>query len=273
VIERALRKDPDKRWASASEMASALAAAIEGRSTDHDPGTLVHSAPPEEVSLPARAGAVADGPSALKITLIGMAAVTTLGALAYVVTLGPWSADDSSTHAAEEPIAPEPPALVPESPPPSKPLSSPAVAEEAVAAPAPTARPVPAPPPEQASAEPGAAPQAVLPARAAPGLSPDTLSAILSAAQPSLQRCYEQAMVTALTEDRGPLPALAFEASFGVTPEGRPERVRLAAMKGDAPAELQACLQGVLEGLRYPAAEGPSEARFPIVFQSAVVGP
>jgi hypothetical protein len=104
-------------------------------------------------------------------------------------------------------------------------------------------------------------------------LSPELLSTVLSTAQGSLQRCYEQAMVAALTEGDEPLPALAFEASLAIAREGRVERAQLAAMKGKAPAELQPCLQGVLEAVRFPAASAPSEARFPIVFQSAVVGP
>jgi len=91
VVERALRKDPDKRWSSAREMAGALAAAVEGRSTSHDVNTLVASAPPDEASLPPRADEDHDAGSSLRLTLLGMGAVVLLGAIAYVVTLGPWS--------------------------------------------------------------------------------------------------------------------------------------------------------------------------------------
>jgi hypothetical protein len=80
-------------------------------------------------------------------------------------------------------------------------------------------------------------------------------------------------MVTALTEGDDPLPALAFDATLAITREGRVERAGLQDLKKKAPAELETCLQNVLEGLRFPAAEAPSEARFPVIFQAAVVGP
>jgi serine/threonine protein kinase len=265
VVERALRKDPEKRWSSAREMASALASAVEGRSTSHEANTVVHSAPPDEASLAPRRAA-ADGPSALRLTLIGMSAVLALGAVAYVITLGPWSNAPPPALALQPAMDYDPAASVPA---PTRSSSQPPPVLASPAVPAPSAEPVPAPAPsaELAPAEPAA------PSAPSQGLSSGLLSTVLSTAQGSLQRCYEQAMVAALTDGDDPLPALAFEATLAITREGRVERAGLEALKNKAPAELRTCLQGVLEGLRFPAAETPSEARFPVIFQAAVVGP
>jgi len=125
----------------------------------------------------------------------------------------------------------------------------------------------------QVSQQQVAAAQAPAPSVPARGLSSDVLEAVLGAAQMQLQRCYEQAMIAALTEGEPALPALAFEVAFDITPQGRVERAQITAAKGQAPASLRACLQSAIDGLRFPEAGAPSHARFPVIFQPAVVGP
>ena len=264
-------------------MASALAAAVEGRSTAHDANTLLASAPPDDPSVAPRAASAAGSDiSPLRLALLGMGAVVLLGAIAYVVTLGPWSrsSDDASDDALAQLSAAPDEELAPAPAKPVAPVASRAVAEPAPptapeAAPAPQAQPVAVEAPlTPAPTEPAAPPQAAPAAQpAAQGLPQAALSLVLATAQTELQRCYEHAMVAALTDGQEALPALAFEVSFGITKEGRVERTQLNSTQGRAPSELRACLQGAIEGLRFPASGAPSELRFPLVFQPSVVGP
>jgi serine/threonine-protein kinase len=282
VIERALRKDPQKRWSSAQEMASALGAAVEGRSTAHDANTLGMSALPSEPSAPPAPPLVTAAGrelSALRLIVLGMGAVIVLGALAYIATLGPWSRGSSrkselATLSAEPVPTPvlDVALTAAAQPPigrPAQPVAPQAIeVEDVAAAPAPhhdRAAQVPIPVPVTAPAPP--------PLPAAHGLSSEALAGVLTAAQGELQRCYEQAMVAALTSGQPALPVLAFEVSLRVSPEGRVERAQVTTTQREAPAPLRACLQGVIDGLRFPAAGAASDARFPIVFQPAVVGP
>lgn len=284
VVERALRKDPDKRWSSAHEMAGALAAAVEGRSTSHDVNTLIASGPPEDPSVAPRGASPREGLSPGRLTLFGIGAVIVLGALAYLITLGPWS-KSNRTERQDDPIAairqePDEPVAAPQ---PTRQVPEPI----AQAAPAHAARELPAehalgdqgpsvdaPPAPRAA--PAPSPPELTPAPSEPvakGLSSQALTAVLSAAQPSLQRCYESAMVTALTNGEEALPALAFDVSFTIGKEGRVEHAQLGAAQGQAPSSLRSCLQGAIEAMRFPAAGAASEARFPLVFQPSVVGP
>jgi serine/threonine-protein kinase len=288
VIERALRKDPEKRWSSAREMAGALASAVEGRSTANDANTLGMSALPSEPSAPLNPPrtAQAQGLSALQMIALGMGAVIALGAIAYIVTLGPGShatapvAETATIEAVAEPSPPVPAegtragqVLAAKSPVHAAvaPAAAPAAVEPETievkeASPTPPSQqeppPVPAPVPVTAPAPPPAH-----------GLSSEALASVLSSAQGELQRCYEQAMVAALTAGQPPLPAVAYDVSLRVSPAGRVERAQVTTTSTSAPPSVRACLQGVIDGLHFPTAGAASEARFPVVFQPAVVGP
>jgi serine/threonine-protein kinase len=282
VVERALRKDPQKRWSSASEMASALASAVEGRSTAHDAGTLGVSALASEPSArPAPPAAAPDGSglSPLRMIVLGMGAVIVLGAIGYIATLGPWSRRDARTSSTPVTAEPEAGAALAAAPlPQAEAAGGPALAVHASVArgESPAARAAPAHEDSQAPPVPVPVPvtaPAPPPAPEAHGLSSEALSAVLSAAQAELQRCYERAMVAALTAGKPPLPALAFDVSLRVSPAGRVERAQVAATEDNEPPALRACLQAAIDGLRFPTAGAASEARFPVVFQPAVVGP
>jgi tRNA A-37 threonylcarbamoyl transferase component Bud32 len=282
VIERALRKDPEKRWSSAREMAGALASAVEGRSTANDANTLGMSALPSEPSAPLNPPRAlqADGLTPLRMIALGMGAVIALGAIAYIVTLGPGSHATApvAETATIEPVAEPSPVVAAKSPVHAAvapavvaPAGAPAAVEaDAIevkeASPTPQAQQeaptVPAPVPVTAPAPPPAH-----------GLSSEALASVLSTAQGELQRCYEQAMVAALTAGQPPLPAVAYDVSLRVAPAGRVERAQVTTTSTSAPPAVRACLQGVIDGLHFPTAGAASEARFPVVFQPAVVGP
>jgi len=272
VIERSLRKDPEKRWSSAREMAGALASAVEGRSTAHDANTLGMSALPSEPSAPLTPPRAPQphGLSALQMIALGMGAVIALGAIAYIVTLGPGShatapvAETATIEGVVEPTHEAPAAhglAAAQSP------VHVAVAPAAAEAAAIELKEVS--PPESQEAPPVPAP-APPPAH---GLSSEALASVLSTAQGDLQRCYEQAMVAALTAGQPPLPAVAYDVSLRVSPAGRVERAQVTTTSTSAPPAVRACLQAVIDGLSFPTAGAASEARFPVVFQPAVVGP
>ena len=290
VIERALRKDPARRWSSAREMANALSSAVEGRSTAHDVNTLGMSALPSEPSAPFKAASArpVERLTALRMVLLGMGAVIVFGAIAYMVTLGPRSrhaepvvepvaetatieavAEPSPAAATEQARAAAPAQAAAQSPVHTAHAPAAAVAPAAIevkeASPAPQAQealPVPAPVPVTAPAPPPAH-----------GLSSEALASVLSAAQGELQRCYEHSMVAALTSGQPALPALAYDVSLRVSPAGRVERAQVTSTSNSPPPAIRACLQAAIDGLRFPAAGAASEARFPVVFQPAVVGP
>jgi serine/threonine-protein kinase len=288
VIERALRKDPQKRWSSAQEMATALASAVEGRSTAHDANTLGMSALPSEPSAPLRAPGApkAERLSALRMVLLGMGSVIVLGAIAYMITLGPGSSRaESEVEAVAETATIEP--VVEPSSAAAKEMraaSGHAMAQSPVhtadappAAVAPEAIEVeeasPEPPPQAALSVPAPVPFTAPAPPPALGLSSEALAGVLGTAQGELQRCYEHSMVAALTSGQPALPALAYDVSLRVSPAGRVERAQVTSTSANAPPAIRACLQAAIDGLRFPTAAAASEARFPVVFQPAVVGP
>jgi hypothetical protein len=102
-------------------------------------------------------------------------------------------------------------------------------------------------------------------------LSDAALSSVLRARQPELQRCYEDIVVASLLQhgDRAATPTpVRLDAALEINPQGD---VRDVTLEGAAPDAMRECAQKAMRAWRFPAADGPTSLRVPIVFQPNIV--
>jgi hypothetical protein len=202
----------------------------------------------------------------------GLAALVVLGVAGYALTARRSDATGRQDASAGYASAQRAPERTPERTSDARraePPQEPAAQLERAAQPA---QPVqPAPVQAQPEAEPLAAqePQPAAAPSQPQGLSSETLTTVLSAGQAGLQRCYEHALVEALTQGAPPPPALHLDVSMTIAKDGV---VRSAAIEGKAEESLRACVGAAVRALKFPASDAESSARFPVVFQPAVVG-
>jgi hypothetical protein len=104
------------------------------------------------------------------------------------------------------------------------------------------------------------------------GLDADVISSALRAHDLELQRCYEDAVVAELMRagdapQAEPQP-VRLDAELTIDPSGAVQHLEL---RGDAPEAMRTCTRAAIQGWHFPAAQGPTDIRFPMVFQPNVV--
>jgi tRNA A-37 threonylcarbamoyl transferase component Bud32 len=284
VVEKALEKDPELRWQSASEMAEALQQAlIAGPRTLGDAPQRVRRI---EEDAQARLGRIA---IAVVIVLAAIAAAAFIvlqpeprpagepewtrergspvleapatsaastaasaGATAMATTAGAaatlTAAATGASGTTSAPILPS-------------------VASAGAPSPMPTAPPT-------APTGPALAPSTTEPDPADPprGLDAEQLSRELSRHDAALQRCHQDVVVAALKVpgggDRPELGVLQLDLALQVAASGQ---VRSVEVTGDGPDSLRRCVSEVARRFSFPRSDRDSEASVPIVFTPNIV--
>jgi hypothetical protein len=274
VVERALQKDVEQRWQSAAEMAQALQLALvhgqRARATQAQEQRAAAAALPGE---PVR---FSHAPWLLAAATLALVAI---GGAVWAAAPGLRSAGGRVTaaddHATAARAADPPPKRATE---PTEP--SPAQPTKAAPANAPAAAPASAPEPATSAAttltatSPSAAPPStVMPAAPTPAaLGADALSDVLKHHESELQRCYEEAVIATLMQPGASAPGeigpLRLDVELDISPEGAVERVDL---QGDANPEMKRCATQAMTAWRFPNSAGPSQVRFPVIFQPNIV--
>ena len=278
VVERALAKQPDKRWQSAEEMADALRIALAGEERTSSPrvsdgdGVAVPAAAVRsqlnDAAEPRAAEGRGSGRGAYR--LIGAA----VGALTVVAAAGAWalsrpSADARATSLSEEASGSlaAAPKQAPAPDPSPDPDPNPRPGPVPPPGPGPTLDPSPRPDPNP---DPNPDPSPNAPAAA--GLDSSALSAVLREHDAELQRCYEDAVVAELMK-AGSAPAadpapVRLDAEITIATSGTVEKLTL---RGDASDAMRTCAQKAIQAWKFPSATAPTEVRFPMVFQPNIV--
>jgi hypothetical protein len=247
VLERALHKNPELRWQSAREMSEALASALQhagrtrtARGARREPASppaaaiaSVLHAPPPRAATPGWLWPLA----ALSLALIGTTLWAALRPPRNTASAAPASAAVGELVAAAEPSS----------------LATPRA--------------------DVTEAKPEPAPEAPAQAAAAPsGLASEQLAQVMQSHDAELQRCYEDAVIAALMRDSAGTPPnlqpLRLDVLLEVAAAGD---VQSAEVNGDASLEMKRCMTDSIRSWRFPQAGGPTQARFPVIFQPNVV--
>jgi serine/threonine-protein kinase len=288
VVERALRKRPEERFESATQMCEALAA------------VSFEAVPQSASSVPPRPGGAARDPSA--VTRAASASAQLLAA-ARAGRTPPTAQGGVPPGALPRPPAISTPARAPT---PTGILTgaltgtvllctltwlmlrTPGAVEPAAfgqltasrsvrdASPAPVAgsaapqtttpsEAAPSPLTAAAPSEPAPQPRAAAPE----GLPQTVLSPVLAAHQPGLEQCLQQSVVSQLLAGAQRVASSRLDVELHVAPSGRVERVEIA---GPAPPDLLACLRGQLLTAAFPRADAATTCRYPLVLTPTVVG-
>jgi serine/threonine-protein kinase len=307
VIERALDKQPDKRWQSAEEMADALRNALspdEHARAARALGVPMGSGVPDVAlrsQLDANAnaaggGGVGGGRDGASTTrgATARSSVRSYGAIAAIAALIS-IAGAAGAWALSRPTVREPPAVGDElDTQPSSELPSPSPTPSPSPNPSPNPNPSPSPSPtpnrnpgsgSESESDPGAesesdpesgsvAVSGAVPTAAASrtGLDQSALSNVLRAHDAALQRCYEDLIVAQLMNPGTAPPTdpapVRLDVQLTVAPDGTVAKLELT---GDAPEAMRACARTEIQSWRFPPATAPTELRVPMVFQPNVV--
>lgn len=287
VVERALRKPQEERFASAAQMCAELAAvSVTGaglaEASKPPSGPVAHAEPtrvggpqPQQLmaaarrsqqtaldaaARPARAAAVLHEaaatptpPQPRQASGPAFARSLVLAATMLVCTLT-WLLvrDRSDTRAAfgQLTAADEPPPGLQAAPSPSAPVLPRAESKALVLEASDHAAPASA-----------TASQDGLPLRA--------LTPVLASQQAQLERCLQESVVAQLLAGAERVTPYRLDVSLSVAPSGRVETVEVS---GAAPAQLSSCVRDQLLEARFPEAAAPTAFRYPLVLTPTVVG-
>ena len=90
------------------------------------------------------------------------------------------------------------------------------------------------------------------------GPRPEDLRAALDGALPGIKSCFDVPAIRDGTD-------VSVQIAYQVEPTGQAREV---AVSGDVPAKVQACLQGVVEGIAFPKFGGPAvRSSVPVKFR------
>jgi tRNA A-37 threonylcarbamoyl transferase component Bud32 len=295
VVEKALRKEPAERHASARELATALrraAGALDaepGEQHSHERPIVARAAAlREQPREPARPGAavasVARPAPAPRLTRpepsrVGRGAHGWVvgAAVLLLLSVGLLAAALSTRSTPEEPdadlVAAPPAALAEPAAPPAEPAAAqpaPAEAEPSAALPDPVEPVAPAEPgPAALQAEPGAV-TPVAPAAPAEPLSHEQITVVMASHEAEIQRCFQDALGTALAAGTALPPGnVRLDVSMQVRISGQTGAVRV---EGQALAGVNDCVAESVKSWRFPAAGAETPVAFPLVFQPTVLG-
>ncbi|MDH5671841.1 MAG: protein kinase [Myxococcales bacterium] len=253
IVERAMKKDLERRWQSAGLMAEALRSALTPTRGVPRPAAAVMASPappPEPAGTP---------PWILAAGLLAMLAVGAAGWAAFARRAAPGSevavAQAAMNGAAEAAVGAAPPlaeAAEAAGSAGSEPRAAAATSEKNLA--------------EGELQAPTAEPE--LPER----IGGDLFAPILNAHQGQLQQCYQDVVASTLLEQPdAPAPqAVRLDVQLSASPAGRVTGVTIA---GEGSPELKRCVRRVAEAFRLPEARGRSELRFPVVFKPVLIQP
>jgi serine/threonine-protein kinase len=268
VVERALQKDVEQRWQSAAEMAQALQLAlVHGQRARAAQAQEQRAAAPALPGEPVRFSHAPWLLAALTLALVAIGGAVWAAAPAWRSAGGRVTASDERatvTRAADPPPKRATDPIEPSPAQPTEPAATPANAAEPAASAA-TAL---------IATSPSSAPRsAVLPSAPAPtALGEGALSDVLTRHESELQRCYEEAVIAVLMQAGASAPGeigpLRLDVELDVSPEGAVERVEL---QGDANPEMKRCATQAMTAWRFPNSAGPSQVRFPVIFQPNIV--
>jgi serine/threonine-protein kinase len=106
--------------------------------------------------------------------------------------------------------------------------------------------------------------------RAADGLSVEQVSGVLSAQQPHMQACLQEAVVAQMLAGAAAAPQpLRMAIELHIAPNGRADAVRT---QGAVPAQLANCVEARLREAVFPASAAATEFRYPLIFESTIIG-
>ena len=282
VVERALQKDVARRWQSAAEMAQALQIALvhhqRSRGAQARDPALAH-AHVVLAALPAEGapgGRSSHAPWLLAAATIALvmvggavwAAVPGLRGQSSMTPSGEVAAAAREIDPAplkSQPAAPAAPQRADTEPTVTSAGKSPAetnaAATDTAVASVATATPTVqvAAPPTQPSVAPAA-------------LDAAALSDVMQRHDGELQRCHEEAVVALLMQPGARAPdaigPMRLDVELDVSPSGAVERV---ALEGGAGAEMKRCATSAMMSWRFPNSSGPTQVRFPVIFQPNIV--
>jgi len=294
VVEKALRKDPAARYASAHELAAALRAAAGVQEPEErvqhsherpvvpqraaarreaNPVAATVAAPPRPAPAPrvtrpepSRMGRGAHG------WVVGAAVLLLLSAGLLAAALSTRSSEQDPP--AGEPSVAAPPSAGPAAPEPAapEPVVEPAGVEVAAAPAEPPAQPGPA----ALQADPAAQAQPAAPAApAAPDavaapLTHEQVTQVMASREPEIQRCFQDALGSALAAGTA-LPAgnVRLDVSMVVRISGQTGAVRV---EGQTLPGVTDCVAESVKAWRFPAATAETPVSFPLIFQPTVLG-
>jgi serine/threonine-protein kinase len=108
------------------------------------------------------------------------------------------------------------------------------------------------------------------PPTAADGLSVEQISGVLAAQQPHMQACLQEAVVAQmLAGATATAQPLRMAIELHIAPNGRADAVRT---QGAVPAQLAKCVEAQLRAAVFPASAAATEFRYPLIFESTIIG-
>ncbi|HKU38501.1 MAG TPA: hypothetical protein VJR89_10150, partial [Polyangiales bacterium] len=258
AVERALRKIPNERFATAAQMCGALKALQPSAAGEPDVSSSQLQPPPAAPPQRPKPAATPLPRPAQPRAAVPVVAVALVALAGTACALGIFALRRSQVRQAAAQLTAAP-AQQHAEPRPDRPSVAAKPPEQTVA---------PEPPLEAAEDD---APRTMLASAARPpaqGLRPEALARALAEREPGLQRCLHDAALAKRVAGES-LDMLRLEVELAVAPSGDVEHV---ALRGDAPEELTSCLHARLSEAEFPRAESPSTFRYPLLLRTGGVG-